>query len=102
MAHHPTRRPAGTSGAAEIRSYAERLFDYRIIGTLAETDARESFTIPAERVGATYTGEALEQMVRIPGRYPYFIMEFGSATWEVAQSTPFTAEAIQPATITGL
>ena len=81
---------------AEIRSYAERLFDYRVIGTLAETDARESFTIPAERVGAKYTDEALEQMVRISGRYPYFIQEFGSAMWEVAQSSPFRPRMPRP------
>ncbi|WP_139007332.1 ATP-binding protein [Arthrobacter crystallopoietes] len=87
---------------AEVRSYAERLFDFRLIGTLAEADARESFTVPAKQVGAEYGSKALDILVDVTGRYPYFIQEFGSAMWEVAQASPFTEEDAQAAATIGL
>ncbi|OIH85579.1 hypothetical protein BLJ79_05305 [Arthrobacter sp. UCD-GKA] len=78
------------SRLAEARSYAERLFDYRVIGTLEENEAIDSFQIPAARAGQEYSPEALEILLNVSGRYPYFIQEFGSAMWEAAQDSPFT------------
>lgn len=74
---------------ADARSYAERLFDYRIIGKLTKPDTEESFVIPAKSVGPTYSDEALAMLVKASGQYPYFIQEFGSAMWNVAASQPF-------------
>jgi hypothetical protein len=90
------------SRLAEIRSYAERLFDYRTIGTLQEAEARDSFQIPASRTGQKYADEALATLLDVSGRYPYFIQEFGSAMWEVAQTSPFTAEDAKIASRVGL
>lgn len=78
------------SRLAEARSYAERLFDYRVIGTLEEKEAIDSFQIPAGRAGQEYSPEALDVLLNVSGRYPYFIQEFGSAMWEAAQESPFT------------
>lgn len=87
---------------AEARSYAERLFNYRIIGTLDDPAARDSFSVPAGRTGQSYSPEALDRLVQASGRYPYFIQEFGSAMWAVAQTSPFTAEDAQAAATIGL
>lgn len=84
---------------AEVRSYAERLFDYRTIGKLAPPDAAEAFTIPAGQMGQTFSDSALKVMVEASGRYPYFIQEFGNAIWEVATESPFSLEDAEAAAI---
>lgn len=87
---------------AEARSYAERLFDYRPIGKLTPTEASESFTIPAGRVGGKFTPSALKHLLEASGHYPYFIQAFGSTLWEVAPATPFTPEDAKIAIQAGL
>ncbi|XAS69913.1 AAA family ATPase (plasmid) [Micrococcaceae bacterium Sec5.7] len=77
---------------AEIRSYAERAFDYRIIGKLSPDATRDAFTQPAKSVGQHYSHEALELMIEASGMYPYFVQEFGSAMWESALKSPFTPD----------
>lgn len=77
---------------SETRTYAERLFDYRVIGPLDEDGARYAFARPARDMGAEFEQTALEQVVDASGRYPYFIQEFGKAIWEAAPATPFTLE----------
>jgi len=77
---------------ADARSYAERLFDYRQIGRLDHDQAKESLTIPVQQMGQSYSPEALAILLEASGRYPYFIQEFGSAMWEVAARSPFTAD----------
>ncbi|WP_427005416.1 ATP-binding protein [Pseudarthrobacter sp. H2] len=72
------------------RTYAERLFDYRIIGPLDQPAAEYAFGRPAQEMGAAYEPGALAKVVEASGRYPYFIQEFGKAIWEVAPETPFT------------
>ena len=86
---------------AEIRSYAERAFDYRIIGKLAPDAARDALTQPASSVGQHYSPEALDLMIEASGMYPYFIQEFGSAMWESALKSPFTREDAEAAITLG-
>lgn len=86
---------------ADIRSYAERAFDYRIIGKLAPEAARDAFTQPAQSVGQHYSPEALDLMVEASGMYPYFIQEFGSAMWESALKSPFTRDDAEAAVTLG-
>ncbi|HXD28251.1 MAG TPA: ATP-binding protein [Arthrobacter sp.] len=75
---------------ADVRSYAERLFEYRTIGRLPAEDARESMEGPAKQMGQSYEPAALEILLQESGRYPYFIQEFGSAMWTVATASPFS------------
>ena len=84
---------------SEVRSYAERIFDYRDIGRLNPTDAADALRLPAERnAGAgTMPDDVLNLLAQESGRYPYFIQEFGSAMWEVAAQTPFTLDEAQTA-----
>lgn len=87
---------------AEARSYAERLFDYRVIGKLTQAETEESFVIPARTVGPTYSQEALDKLVQASGGYPYFVQEFGSAMWNVATSSPFRIDDAVTAINAGL
>ncbi|GAA1406217.1 hypothetical protein GCM10009614_05500 [Glutamicibacter uratoxydans] len=85
----------------EARSYAERLFEYRIIGELDDDAARESLTGPAGQMGQSYSSEALEALIKETGNYPYFLQEFGSAMWTVATASPFSVQNAQAAVALG-
>lgn len=86
---------------AEIRSYAERAFDYRIIGKLSVEATRDAFTQPARSVGQHYSDDALDMMIEASGMYPYFVQEFGSAMWESALKSPFTRDDAEAAVTLG-
>lgn len=70
---------------AEAKSYAERLFDYRPVGRLSGSAAEQALTEPATDEGVTWAPMAVAAVVGAADGYPYFLQEFGSATWEQAQ-----------------
>ncbi len=76
----------GLAGAA--KSYAERLFEFPVIGSLAEDDARAALTIPADAAGVAFTDEALDHIVEAARGYPYFLQEWGYHAWNEAPSSP--------------
>lgn len=57
------------------KSYSERLFLYKEIGSLTEEQSRSAIEIPAQRFGVTYTGEAVEKIISITKGYPFFIQQ---------------------------
>ncbi len=75
---------------AARRSYAERLFNYSLVDALPPQAAAAALTIPAERHGCSFTTEAINLLVTESRGYPYFLQEFGKATWNIAQDHAFT------------
>lgn len=75
---------------AGTRSYSERLFDYRVIGPLAEPAAREALDVPVTRHGCAFEPEALNILVAGSAGYPYFIQVFGKEIWNLAEEKKFT------------
>jgi hypothetical protein len=74
--------PATLSG---MRSYAERLFDYRHIGPLEPDAAREALVEPVEKTGASFDPRGLDIILEAAGGYPYFLQTYGQAAWDVAE-----------------
>ena len=74
----------------EARSYAERLFNYRPIGKLDTSQASRALVEPAERLGASYAPDALRILLEAADGYPYFLQEYGQATWNLAPDKVFT------------
>ena len=87
---------------ATAKSYAERMFLVRQIGRLSDAESRRVLVEPAERMGARFEEEALTHLVRISGRYPYFLQEFGSAIWRTSPRSPFTGADARRAEAVGL
>ena len=77
---------------AEARSYAERLFQYWPIGALNREDASSALVRPAEDVGAAWEREAVAALVGRAAGYPYFLQEFGKASWDFAPGPAITLE----------
>jgi hypothetical protein len=68
---------------AEARSYAER-FTIREVGALPPPAAAAALTKPAEELGARFTSEALDELLRAANGYPFFLQTYGKAVWELA------------------
>ncbi len=86
--------------AGDAKSYAERLFEFPIIGALSEADAREAIATPARDLGVDYTDEALAEIVSVTEGYPYFIQAWAYRAWNQARSSPITIDDVR--TIKGL
>lgn len=79
------------------KSYAERLFDFEVIGPLSAEDARRALHKPAQDEGADYEPAALDMIVAETQGYPYFIQEWGKHTWDMAPTSPITPADVERA-----
>ena len=70
------------SELAERRSYAERMFDYRTISRLADSDAAKALKEPVSTKGVDFSPEALGAILQAAGGYPYFLQEYGRSVWD--------------------
>lgn len=77
--------PKITKSMGEAKSYTERLFKFEKVDALKEEEAIAAIVQPAEDFGVRYEKKALDKIVEITGKYPYFIQEFCSAIWDVAR-----------------
>lgn len=84
--------------AGNSKSYAERLFTYPKIGALAEIDARAAIVNPAEEEGVAYDADAVEKIMQLTERYPYFIQQWSHDAWNVAEGDRITKQDIERAT----
>lgn len=85
----------GNVGAA--KSYAERMFSFPEIGPLPRDAAKRALEAPANRLGVTYEPGALDEILRLTEGYPYFLQEWGSACWMVADGPGVTRSDVDEA-----
>jgi hypothetical protein len=81
--------------AGDAKSYAERLFEFPIVGALNDADAREAIANPARDLGVEYTDDALTEMISVTEGYPYFIQEWAYRAWNQAKSSPITIDDVR-------
>jgi type II secretory pathway predicted ATPase ExeA len=85
--------------AGRSKSYAERLFDYPVVGPLKTSDAKKALQEPVSREGASFTEEALDEIARVTECYPYFLQEWGYQAWNLAtENSPISLEVVKKAT----
>ena len=70
----------------DVKTYSERLFMYVPIDSLGEEDAIKAIVEPAKKFGAIYTTEAINEILKNTGCYPYFIQELCSNIWRMGTS----------------
>ena len=70
--------------AGEAKSYAERLFAFRVIDSLDQTAASAALATPADEEGVQWQPAALAAVVDATEGYPYFLQEFGKQAWDFA------------------
>ncbi|MDY0309277.1 MAG: ATP-binding protein [Castellaniella sp.] len=79
------------------KSYAERLFDFPMIGQLEHGDARLAIEVPCRKEGAEITDEAVERIIEHTHGYPYFLQEWGKQAWDAAAASPITLDDVNSA-----
>lgn len=83
--------------AGKAKSYAERLFDYPVVGPLSRTDAALAITKPAEDLKVYFEPAAVERIIDVTQGYPYFLQEWSKQAWDVADASPITPQDVQTA-----
>jgi len=60
---------------SDEKSYSERLFLYKEIGSLTDEQSKKAIEIPASKFGITYSNEAIRKIISITNGYPFFIQQ---------------------------
>jgi hypothetical protein len=90
----------GQTGKA--KSYAERLFDFPVVGPLNEADARLAIEKPIVGEGAGIEPAAIARIITETRGYPYFLQEWGKHAWEAAVESPITLHDVELASKTAI
>lgn len=83
--------------AGEAKSYAERLFDFPVIGSLPADQAAAALDIPAAERGVAIEDHALDLLVGESHGYPYFLQEWGYHVWNEAPGPRVTVADVRTA-----
>jgi hypothetical protein len=76
--------------AGEAKSYAERLFNYPSIGPLGRDAAAAAIIRPIEAEEAQIEHAAVQHIIEATQGYPFFLQEWGSKAWDIAQGPNVT------------
>ena len=85
--------------AGDAKTYAERLFAFRVINSLGKAEAQAALAEPAQAASVYWQPDALERVVDRTRGYPYFLQEFGKHAWDIATGpAEITAVDVETAT----
>jgi hypothetical protein len=79
------------------KSYSERLFRYSAIDRLDQAAGYRAWAVPAAEENAAFSADALAELYRLTGGYPYFVQAYGKAVWDLAPSSPITEADVRMA-----
>ncbi len=82
----------------KAKSYAERLFDFPVVGPLEPEATRLAISRPIEAQGVRIEPKALDLIVEATQGYPYFLQEWGKHAWDTAERSPITRADVELAT----
>ena len=60
---------------SEAKSYSERLFNYKEIGSLDMDQCRDAICKPAKKLDVSYDEAAVEKIIDITKGYPFFVQQ---------------------------
>lgn len=75
---------------SEEKSYSERLFMYKEIGSLSEEQAEKAITEPVRKLGAEYEEAAVKRIFGTTRGYPFFIQQLCQIVYENAEGSVIT------------
>jgi hypothetical protein len=84
----------------DAKSYAERLFEFPVIGPLGTEAARRAIAQPLRDHQVSIDDDALARIIDVTRGYPYFLQEWGKHSWEAADASPITLADVEAASIT--
>lgn len=84
--------------AGNSKSYAERLFRFPDIGVLDHADAIAAIANPARLEGVLFEDRAIERILELTERYPYFLQQWAYEAWNASEPEVISTETIDTAT----
>lgn len=84
--------------AGEAKSYAERLFDFKVIGKLEPKQAKKAIIAPVKKYKVSYEEDAIIEIIDQTEGYPFFLQVWGSNAWDLATGPSITLKDIKKAT----
>ena len=90
--------PQLVGNVGKAKSYAERLFNFPVIGPLNPDDVKDALQQPVAQHGIQFSQEAIAEILKQTQGYPYFVQEWGSNCWAVAEKNPINLSDAQFAT----
>ncbi len=84
------------------KSYAERLFDFPVIGALPDEAAMLAIRKPVDDLGVGIEDAALKLILLQTRGYAYFLQEWGKHAWAVAERAPITRQDVELASKTAV
>ena len=79
----------------EAKSYAERLFEFPVVGSLSAPDAAKAVVLPAQAHGVEFEQAAIDRIVDASRGYPYFVQEWGFHVWNGSPASPVTDDDVR-------
>ena len=86
----------------KAKSYAERLFDFPVIGPLPKVAAHQAIARPVQAQGMAIETDALELIYEQTRGYAYFLQEWGKHSWDAAPASPIRKRDVETASITAV
>lgn len=83
--------------AGDVKSYAERLFDFIPISSLKTQAAKLALIEPAKKLGIEYADEAVNEVLKITEGYPYFLQEYGRRVWSFIKDKKIDITSVKEA-----
>jgi len=81
--------------AGEAKPYAERLFQYPVVGALDPASAAQAIRKPIIEEDASIAPDALRTIVDRTAGYPFFLQEWGFVLWNNAQGPEITRHDVE-------
>ena len=79
---------------SEEKSYSERLFVYKEIGSLTNEQSKKAIEEPVRNFGITYTPEAISKIMNITKGYPFFIQQICQVVYKNTNNVVITEQDI--------
>lgn len=87
--------PQVATMSGDAKSYAERLFAYPLIGALSIEEPKKAIQEPIEKLNEHITNDALDEIFKYTGSYPYSLQEWGAEIWNAGiERMPITQQDV--------
>ena len=79
---------------SDEKSYSERLFLYKLIGSLNFEQSKKAIEEPTKKFNVNYTEEAVDKIVSVTKGYPFFIQQLCQIVYRESNSDTITVSDV--------
>lgn len=80
---------------SDEKTYSERLFIYKEVGSLSHEQAEKAITEPVKKFRVIYTKEAIDEIIHITKGYPFFIQQFCKLVYQNTDDNIIAIEHVE-------